>query len=194
MILAMIMTLENEEQRSFVEELYNKYQQRILNICMKILKNPDDANDALVDTFVRVMENVEKFMEIEEENLYGFLAVSAKNIACDTYRKKTRRSQNEMSSTYFESDDSEGNILDLKDESIDIEQALIDKEFITEVKEMMQSMPSDQSTVLVYKFLYHMGNSEIAELLCIDRSVVNLRLHRARNKLKKLLIDRYSNV
>ncbi len=190
----MIMALENEEERSFVEELYIKYRQRILNVCMQVLKNPDDANDALEDSFVRVMENVEKFMDIEEENIYGFLAVSAKHVACDIYRKKNRRSQNETSSTYFESDDSEGNVLDLKDESINVEQALIDKEFITEAKELMQSMPSDQSTVLVYKFLYHMGNSEIAELLGIDRSVVNLRLHRARIKLKKLLIDRYSNV
>lgn len=190
----MIMTLENEEQRSFVEELYNKYQQRILNVCMKVLKNPDDANDAVEDTFVRIMENVEKFMEIDEDNIYGFLAISAKHIACDIYRKKTRRSQNETSSTYFESDDFDGNVLDLKDESINIEQALIDKEFINEVKEMMQSMPSDQSTVLVYKYLYHMGNSEIAELLGVDRSVINLRLYRARIKLKRLLIDRYSNV
>ena len=176
-----------------MEELFDKYEQMMLNICMKVLKNPEDAKDAVEDTFVRIMDNVEKFMEVDDEIMPGFLAVTTRNVACDIYNQKIQKHQNETSSTYFEKQDSEGTVLDTFDHSIDVEQALIDKEFISELKALMQSMPAKQSTVLIYKYFYHLGNTEIAEMLGINRSVVNSRLHHARITLKKLLLNRYSN-
>ena len=89
MILAMIMTLENEEERSFVESLYHKYEKQMLNICMSVLKNNEDAKEAVSDTFVRIMLNVTPFME--SESLEGLVMVTTKHVAINYYNKKKKR-------------------------------------------------------------------------------------------------------
>ncbi len=187
----MIMTLENEEERSFVEDIYHTYKNQMMSLCMAILKNTDDAKDAVADTFIRIIKNVDRFMDAE--SLEGLLMVTTKHVACDLYNKKKKKNTNESSSTDYD-DDTEGSLLDILDIDAKIEQAILDYEFIDEVKSLLKSMPPDVSTIVVYKYLYHYRNTEIAEMLGVDRSVVNLKLFRARKKLQELLSDRHSEV
>lgn len=79
MLLPMIMTIENEEERSFVENIYHTYSKQMMNLCMAILKNEDDAQDAVTDTFITIITNIDKFLAAE--HLEGFLMVTAKNVA-----------------------------------------------------------------------------------------------------------------
>lgn len=188
MILSMIMMLENEEERSFVEGIYYDYNKQMMSICMAILKNTDDAKEAVSETFARIMDNLGPF--VESESLEGLLMVTTRHVACDYYNKKKKRSENESSSTYYD-EDNESSLLDIPDTSASVERALLDNEFMEEVKQLLKDMPSDVSTIVVYKYLYRYRNLEIAEMLGIERSSVNLKLHRARKKLKELLADRY---
>ncbi len=188
MILSMIMMLENEEERSFVEGIYYDYNKQMMSICMAILKNTDDAKEAVSETFARIMDNLDPF--IESESLEGLLMVTTRHVACDYYNKKKKRNENESSSTYYD-ENNESSLLDIPDTSASVERALLDNEFMEEVKQLLKDMPSDVSTIVVYKYLYRYRNIEIAEMLGIDRSLVNLKLHRARKKLKELLADRY---
>lgn len=83
--------------------------------------------------------------------------------------------------------------MDIEDTDVNLDQALLDKEFISEVKALLADLPADISTMVVYKYLYHYRNAEIAELMGVDRAEVNTKLSRARKKLQKLLADRYSH-
>ena len=190
MILAMIMTLENEEERSFVEDLYYDYEKQMLNLCMSILKNKEDAKEAVSETFVHIMKNITPF--VESESLEGLVMVTTKHVAFDLYRKRKKRNENESSSTYLDNDD-KSILLDLQDYSANVERALLDQDFMNEVKKLLKDMPADVSTIVVYKYLYRYRNMEIAEMLGIDRAQVALKLHRARKKLQVLLADRYKN-
>ena len=187
MILAMIMTLENEEERSFVEEIYYTYERQMLNLCMAVLKNKEDAQEAVSDTFVRIMNNVTPF--VESESLEGLVMVTTKHVAFDFYKKKKKKNEHESSSTYFDEDD-QSTLLDLPDDSANVERALLDQDFMNEVKKLLKDMPADVGTIVVYKYLYRYRNCEIAEMLGIDRAQVNLKLFRARKKLQLLLADR----
>lgn len=186
----MIMAIENEEERSFVENIYHTYKNQMMNICISILKNKEDAQDAVSDVFISILNDVEKFMEAD--HLEGFLMVTTKNVACNHYKKKTRKNKNESSSTYYEEEESSV-LLDIEDTTINLDRALLDNEFISEIKTLLKDMPSDVSTIVVYKYLYRYRNTEIADMLGIDRAVVNMKLFRARKKLQKLLADRYSD-
>ena len=64
MILSMIMAIENEEEASFVEDIYFKHRDRMLAICYKVLKNPADAEDALVDAFENIICTVQSVQAI----------------------------------------------------------------------------------------------------------------------------------
>ncbi len=189
MLISILATLETEEQRSFVEEIYYRYHQKMLNICMGILKNRDDAMDALSDTFVQIATHIERFMRFEGDELYGFVAVTAKHMALKLYDKKKRRQQHETTLTY---DNEEGTqvLWDIPDPSADAEQLLLDKEFVSDLKTMLQTLSDVQQTVLMYKYLYQLSNTEIAELMDLNRATVNSHVHRARQRLQQLMAMR----
>ena len=44
-----------------MERLILKYQDRIYNVVLKICANPDDAAELTQETFVKVIENINKF-------------------------------------------------------------------------------------------------------------------------------------
>lgn len=189
MILPMIMAIECEEERSFVEDLYNQYHPKMLAICMSILKNAADAEDAVTDTFMRIIDNLEKFTQMEQEKLPGLIAICTKNTALNLYKKKSRQNAREVSSTLY--DDEEENItIDFADPDASVEQAVLDNEFILEVAKMIEQLPEEQQIVVVLKYFYHYRNGEIAELLNLSRTAVDSRLFRAKNSLRKMLADR----
>jgi RNA polymerase sigma-70 factor (ECF subfamily) len=155
---------------------------------MKVLKNPDDANDALLETFTHIIDNVERFMEVE--HIEGFIMVTTKNVALNLYKQKSVHHSRVISSTYYENDNSKNIQIDIPDDSMNLEQLVIDNELIDEIKQLLSSLPVELSTVVTYKYLYNMRNTDIAKLLKIDRSLVNVRLFRAKQRLQKLLLER----
>lgn len=184
----MIMAIENEEECSFVENLYHKYKRQMMNICMSILKNPEDAQDALSDTFERIIMDVNRFMDAE--HLEGLIMVTTKNVACYHYNRKKKMNLNEATS--LDCEEGESDVWkNLEDSEVDLDQVLLDREFINEIKRLLKALPSDVCAIVIYKYLYHYSNTEIAQMMRIDRGAVNLKLFRAKNKLKKLLIERY---
>ena len=47
--------VETEEEKDLVTELYNTYKQILFNVSMSILHNTADAEDAVQETFVRII-------------------------------------------------------------------------------------------------------------------------------------------
>lgn len=184
----MIMMIESDEQRSFVEDIYYKYRWKMMAICVGILKNSDDAQDALSDAFAHIIEDVERFQEVE--NREGFLLVTTRNIAINLYNQKNNQLNRSFSSTMHEKEAFQSKELDLPDLEVDPEQIAMDHLLVDEIKELLKTMPEELSIVIVYKYLYNFRNSEIAKMLGIDRTLVNVRLYRARQKLQKLLQQR----
>lgn len=188
MIFTLLMAIESEEERSFVEELYNRYHQKMLAICMGILKNQADAEDAVTDTFVRIIDNLEKFTEVEKDKLPGLIAVCTKNVALNAYQKKSRQNARETSSTVYDDED-EAVTVDFADPDAEVEQAVLDSEFIQKVAELIRRLPEEQQSVVVLKYFYHYRNGEIADLLKLSRNAADSRLFRAKNSLRKMLSE-----
>ena len=188
MIFTLLMAIESEEERSFVEELYNRYHKKMLAICMGILKNQADAEDAVTDTFVRIIDNLEKFTEVEKDKLPGLIAVCTKNVALNAYQKKSRQYARETSSTVYDDED-EAVTVDFADPDAEVEQAVLDGEFIQKVAELIRRLPEEQQSVVVLKYFYHYRNGEIADLLKLSRNAADSRLFRAKNSLRKMLSE-----
>ena len=59
------MTLENTE-RDLIEELWDRYAGKVKAICMKILRSEDLAQDALNETFLKVIKYKDRFSDTDE--------------------------------------------------------------------------------------------------------------------------------
>ena len=77
-----------------------------------------------------------------------------------------------------------------------VEQEVVRKEMSECVREYIDKLPPDHSTVLILSEIEGFKNKEIAEILQISLENVKIRLHRARAGLKKELdngCDFYQN-
>ena len=74
-----------------VEEVVMKYSNTLFKICMVVLGNPQDAQDALQETFCRYMEKQPVFREEEHEK--AWLIKVATNICRDMHRFRIRHPQ-----------------------------------------------------------------------------------------------------
>lgn len=61
--------VETEEEKDLVTELYNTYKQILFNVSMSILHNTADAEDAVQETFVRIISNLSKIDCANEKTL-----------------------------------------------------------------------------------------------------------------------------
>ena len=71
-----------------LETLIIKYQGRIYNVILKICANPDDAAELTQETFVKVMENLDKFAR--RSSFYTWIFRIAVNLTLNYCKRKVK--------------------------------------------------------------------------------------------------------
>lgn len=152
--------------RQIVEE----YGNRLLRTCYLILKDREEAEDVVQETFIKVFRNIDSFRE--NSGLYTWIYTIALNLSRDRLRKKK-------------------DMLTLEDERVgnnDVECEVekgIDRELLR--KELF-SINSLYREVLVLFYFEGLSIKEISNLLNEKEGTIKSKLSRGRNILKKGLL------
>lgn len=85
--LAMVGT---DEEKDTITRLYKTYKKFLFSISMSILNNYADAEDAVHETFVRIIKNLSKIKDVESTKTKSFVAIIVRNICYDMLRKGSR--------------------------------------------------------------------------------------------------------
>ena len=80
----------NSEEKRKLQRLFKAYNQMMLYAADRILNDKDDAEDAVQQAFLRVMNHLDDIDENDEQKTKSYLSIIAQNIAIDIYRKKKR--------------------------------------------------------------------------------------------------------
>lgn len=178
------------------ETIFREHSRLVMRICTDILKNQDYAEDAFQSTFLKVVQNITYFRE-NPEMLKGKLINAAKTAALDIYRKQRLITQYELPILTGEELKSENAYIGIPVDK------LVDKYFETEMlgwierNEILLALDELKDTYKqTIKEFYFEGYkiAEIAEKHGVEETVVKQRLHRAREKLKKVIRRRLDNV
>ncbi|KAF0153579.1 MAG: RNA polymerase sigma-70 factor ECF subfamily [Ignavibacteria bacterium] len=147
-------------------ELYERYSMDIYRYSLSILKDSDDAKDAVQETFVKYVENENTFRGDASQKTW--LLVVARNYCFS----KLKRADNNNSTI---DDDSFDSIYELKlDDMITLQDAL-------------KSLTPQQSELLFLKEYANYSYLEIAEITNNTLENVKIKLFRTRQKLRKIL-------
>lgn len=186
----LLAAIEDEEQRSFAEKLYLDHRQLIMSIAYRILENHDEAEDILMTMMVKFTDNVQYFMQCQPEGLTALIVVCTRNAAIDEYRKKKVRAKREMRLGTFD-DEGEEISDDVKDpdDYLSVETLLLSAEGTAIVKKAMKRLKQTDKDILVMRTINHFPSKVVAELLGISVNAVDLRLKKARARLKKVLAE-----
>ena len=186
----LLASIENEEQRSFAEKLYLDHRQLMISIAYNILGNHDEAEDVLMTMMVKFTDNVEYFMQCQPEGLTALIVVCTRNAAIDEYRKKQARERKEMRLGTFD-DEGEEISDDVKDpdDCLSVETLVLSNEGTDIVRKALKRLKQADKEILVMRTINHIPSKVVAELLGISVNAVDLRLKKARARLKKVLME-----
>lgn len=177
-MLFLINTLESEQERLDFQEVYEENYRRMYYAALKILKNPQEAEDAVHSAFVKLAEKFRKYSKIPCSEMAGLCVIIVKNKALDMKRLS-------RSDRYCELEKAEYTL-----ESVGKEPAavMIRQEESAALLACMRELPEGLRLVLELRYFYEYSNGEIADILDISKKNVEVRLYRAKKKLKEVLL------
>ncbi len=162
------------------EDLVLKYEKRIFNAVMSIVKNEQDSLDITQNVFIKAYMHIGNFNENSQYYTYLFkIAINE----CKDHLKKAFR--NDLSLI-----DEEGNPLEVADTKEDPGSLAEFQELKIAVNQCILELPEDLRDALVLRSIYGFTYNEIAVSLNIEPGTVKSRISRGREKVRNSLAER----
>jgi len=177
-----------EGSSSAMERLIIKYQNRIYNVILKICGNPDDAAELTQDTFVKVIQNIDKFRG--KSSFYTWAFRIAVNLTLNRCKRKVRLEFKSLDkSKYPESEKAKKDLKSfLEDKNArDPADITANKELTKIIINAVMRLEDDSRAVVVLRDIEGMNYQQIAKTLEIKLGTVKSRLSRARKNLREIL-------
>lgn len=166
MLIYLAMIDSPNDQAKF-ERVYNKYRYLMLHVAYKILQNHHDAEDAVHQAFISIIENIDKISEVNSPKTRSYIVIITERKAIDLLRKNQKHQ-----------------ILEFNE---DINGVAIPHEMDNPIARAIANLPAQHREILLLR--YHNGFSakEIASILNISDSGVRKLIARAKTELQKEL-------
>ncbi len=171
-------------KRSAFDTLVMKYQDRVFNICYRMLGDYDESDDCAQDVFVRVYRSLGKFRFESKFStwLYRITVNSCKNRLASVSHRRNR------SMVRLNGDpDSEVSGIDIRDNGASPSNAFEKKEMNRLIQSAIQSLPEAQRMVVVLRDIEGLPYDEISKLSGLNPGTVKSKLARARRRLRDAL-------
>jgi RNA polymerase sigma-70 factor (ECF subfamily) len=166
------------------ETIVYQYEKKVYNIAYQMFGNEHDAKDISQDVFMKVYKNIGKFAF--NASFSTWIHRIAVNTSIDAYRKKKKANSTIVS--FDRNIESEDNsiIREIKDNSLSVEDCLIQKETTQEIRDKIHLLKEEHKTVIILRDINGFSYEEISEILDCQVGTVKSRISRARHALKKL--------
>ena len=171
------------------ETLVRVHSGRMLSVCRRILRNDEEARDAVQEAFVSAFRGIGAFEGASQ--LGTWLHRIAVNASLMRLRSKKRRPEESIDSLLpdFKEDGHARN--DPRDWSPSATQLIETRETCQFVRGCIDQLPDIYRTVLLLRDIEELDTAQAALTLGVSEGVVKVRLHRARAALRKLLSGRF---
>ena len=150
--------MQNKTEK--IESLLQQYGSCLFRLCLFMLKNEKDAEDAIQETFLKYLRKAPAFTDTEHEKAWLFRVTS--NTCLDLLRYQKRHPMEEL----------------------DVARYLPTEPKNTEIFELLLELPEKYRLVLILHYVEGYRINEIAEIIKKSPSAVKMRLQKGRMLLK----------
>ena len=178
MLFFYLTLIDDDNEKSKFEIIYYEYRERMFAAAFEILNNKQDAEDAVHNAFVGIAKNMKSIGEAKSKRTLSYCIKAARNSAINICNKNNKIKFLEYSDN-----------LKIFDE--DFFNELFEKESYNKVVEAILKLDEIYRIPLYYHYVEGMKIKEIAMLLNIGQSAVNMRIKRGKTELLKMIGDIY---
>jgi RNA polymerase sigma-70 factor (ECF subfamily) len=161
------------------EQFVLKYQHRIFNLCLYMLGDTHDAEDAAQDTFIKAYQNLKNFKP--KASFYTWLYRIAVNTCIDYKRRPI------FDSLFRKSKDGNDFSAELPSDIPSPERLYESKQTGYALQAALKRLSKKLRAAIILKEIEGLSYEDIAEVLDISMGTVKSRISRAREELKKLM-------
>ena len=170
------------DQNAF-RALVERYQRRVFQLALGMVKDADDAMDIAQETFVRVHRYLPSFKG--DSSFFTWTYRIATNLCLDAARKKSRVERTDLA------DEDEAEIEAAMDPVsaalLGPQRATLNAELRGKLEEALQSLSENHRSILILREIDGLSYEELAQVLKIRKGTVMSRLFHARLKMQKKL-------
>lgn len=181
---ALIEKVRGGDYQAF-ESLVTRYEGKVYRLSIRMLRNPQDAEDALQETFLQVFRGLPGFEGRSKFSTWLF------RLATNVCLMRIRHRETEPSKLLPLEDYlprlEEGEAPQTVDWADRPEDALLSKESREKMMEALDKLPPEYRAVFILRDIEGFSNAETGESLGISVAAVKSRLHRARLALRGML-------
>ncbi|MBQ7010315.1 MAG: sigma-70 family RNA polymerase sigma factor [Clostridia bacterium] len=177
-----------EKERDIANRIFERYSGKIYAIALSILKNKEDAEDALCETAIKIVKNIKNFGDIDGCVTKALIVIYTRSAALDIYRQN-KRERDRTTPLTFTNDEGELEDVEIPDAQ-SAEDATLAKERARDVRAALEALTPRQKEVIRLVFGAGHTHKEAANILGVSENAVSLLIIRAREKLKTVLGDK----
>lgn len=166
-MLIYLQMIESEEDKSKFLAIYNQYRYLMFSVANKILENQYDAEDAVHQAFVSIIDNLNKIGNVDCPETKSYIVIITEHKAIDIIRSRKHLTGEEMLDT-----------LHGMDIPLPGDNGLADA---------MAKLPARYREVLLLRFDNGYNTKEIAKMMNMTEGSMQKLIWRAKEALRKQL-------
>jgi RNA polymerase sigma-70 factor (ECF subfamily) len=172
-----VMRAKRGSEEAFTE-LVEVYQTHVYNLCYRMLGNPESAEDAAQETFLRAYQHLPRYDQ--RRPFATWLLSIAAHYCIDGLRRR------KFVMTSLDEDEDRGGP-ELPDaDAPNPESEIVHRQQREQVQDVLRRLDPVDRAAIVLRYWHESSEVEIAEALNLTVSAVKSRLHRARHELAGL--------
>lgn len=173
--LAWVLQAQQGNDEAFTR-LVEEYQTHVYNLCYRMLGEPEAAEDAAQETFLRAYQNLHRYDQ--NRPFATWLLSIAAHYCIDRLRRR------KLSVFSIDQENDDGATFEIADSaSPDPEAESVKHEERDRLHILLKGLDATDRAAIIMRYWYDFSEVEIAESLRLTVSAVKSRLHRSRRAL-----------
>ena len=177
------------DQRAY-GTLLDRYRSSVYNHLLKMVRNPDDAEDLTIEAFAKAFKNLHKFKK--DFTFSTWLFRIATNNTIDFIRKK--RLDTMSLHTSYKDDNGDSVTIDVQDRNLNPQEEAIKGQKIELVRLFVTKLPAKYQRLVKLRYFDELSYDEIAKELDAPLGTVKAQLHRARELMYDLVKNKKEHI
>lgn len=172
-MIVILFSIVSDDEIDLINKIFSKTNIKMYNISYNILRNKFDAEEAVAQTFLKIIDNIEKISALPCPEIEPYCVVILKNETMNIIRKSKKILYVE-DTDYFNHNDNDYNLEEEFLETVNKEKLLL----------CINRLSDEEKNLIHLRFFHEMRFKEISELFGITEETAKKRSQRILKKLR----------
>lgn len=158
-----------------IKDFYENTYKLLISVAYGILNNMDDSEEVVHDVYLRLADNYNRYRKKSRRELKSLAIIITKHTSINLINKRKR--MNEI-------------LVDIEDMAVyseSVQEEYFKRYKEQEVRDAIAKLKEQDKCILILRYYHDMKYSDIGKTLSISKKSVEMRLRRARHRIKEIL-------